>query len=216
MKPRSIFITGGTGYIGSGLIPLLIAKGFEVNALVRKGSENKLPDGCNIIYGNALDSNSFKENVKGCDIFIHLVGVSHPAPGKEKEFNEIDLVSIQESVKAATEAGIKQFIYLSVAEPAPVMKEFISVRKQGEEMIKRSGGMNAVIIKPWYVLGKGHYWPYLILPLYWLFMIIPPFSKTAKRLYPVKIKNVLNAIVYSVENPCEGVVSISTGELRKF
>ncbi|MEO8514619.1 MAG: NAD(P)H-binding protein [Ignavibacteria bacterium] len=215
MKPRSIFITGGTGYIGSRLIPLLIAKEFEVNALVRKGSENKLPEGCNIIYGNALDSNSFKKNVNGCDIFIHLIGVAHPGPGKEKEFNEIDLVSIKESVKAATEAGVEQFVYLSVAEPAPVMKEFISVRKQGEEMITRTG-MNAVFIKPWYVLGKGHYWPYFILPIYWLFMIIPPFSKTAKRLYPVKLENVLNAIVYSVENPVEGIIRISTSELRKF
>lgn len=215
MKHRTIFITGGTGYIGSRLIPLLIAKGYTVNALVRKGSESKLPKGCNIIFGNALDSNTFKDSVKGCDVFIHLIGVAHPGPGKEKEFNEIDLVSIHEAVTAAKYAGVKQFIYLSVAEPAPLMKGFISVRKQGEKLIIDSG-MNAVFIKPWYVLGPGHYWPYMILPLYWLFMLIPPFSKTAKRLYPVKLKNILNAIVHSVENPVKGIQSISTSELKKY
>lgn len=215
MKHRTIFITGGTGYIGSRLIPLLIAKDYTVNALVRKGSETKLPKGCNIIFGNALDNNTFKDCVKGCDIFIHLIGVAHPGPGKEKEFNEIDLVSIHEAVAAAKYAGVKQFIYLSVAEPAPLMKEFIAVRKQGEKLIVDSG-MNAVFIKPWYVLGQGHYWPYMILPLYWIFMLIPPFRKTAKRLYPVKLTNVLNAIVNSVENPVKGIQSISTSVLKKY
>lgn len=212
---KNIFITGGTGYIGSRLIPLLKLKGFSITALTRKSSTKKLPAGCNIVYGDALKSDTFKDNVKGCYTFIQLIGVAHPGPGKEKEFNEIDLVSVKESVKAARSAGVKQFIYLSVAEPAPVMKGYISIRKSGEKIISGSG-MNAVFIKPWYVLGPGHYWPYLILPLYWLFMIIPGFSKTAKNLYPVKLSNVLNAILHFAENPSEGCLSITTKELKKF
>jgi len=206
---KNIFITGGTGYIGSRVIPLLVNAGFNVNALVRKGSEHKLPECCTAITGNALDSSSYTEYVKGCDTFIHLIGVSHPGPGKEKEFNEIDLVSITEAVKAAKLAGVKKFIYLSVAEPAPVMKEFITVRKKGEKLLAESG-MNCVFIKPWYVLGPGHYWPYLILPVYWL---LYPFSQTARRLYPVKLKKVLNAIVHSVESDTKGILRISTKEL---
>jgi len=38
-----IFITGGTGYIGKRLINLLLQEGYPVKALVRKGSEKKLP-----------------------------------------------------------------------------------------------------------------------------------------------------------------------------
>ena len=212
---KNIFITGGTGYIGSRVIPLLLAKGFTVKALSRKGSEGKLPEGCKIITGNALDSSSFTDDVKGCETFIHLIGVSHPGPGKENEFRNIDKVSVEESVKCAIAAGVKQFIYLSVAEPAPVMKEYISVRKYGEELL-RSSGMNAVFIKPWYVLGPGHYWPYLILPVYFLFMVIPGFAKTAKNLYPVKLRNVLNTILHYAENPSEGCISITTKELKNF
>jgi hypothetical protein len=33
-------------------------------------------------------------------------------------------------------------------------------------------------------------------------------------LYPVKLKNVLNTIMYSVENPVDGIMNISTSELR--
>lgn len=212
---KKVFITGGTGYIGSRLIPLLINRGFEVTALVRKGSEKKLPGGCKSVTGNAFDSNTFIEAVKGCDTLIQLLGVSHPGPGKGEEFRSIDLVSVTESVAAAKKCGVKHFIYLSVAEPAPVMKEYIDVRKQGEEMITNSG-MNAAFIKPWYVLGPGHYWPYLILPAYWIFMLIPGLGSTARSLYPVKLENVLRAIVHSVENPANGISKYTTKELRRF
>ena len=211
---KQVFITGGTGYIGSRLIPLLIDSGFAVTALVREGSEHKVDKRCNTVKGNALDSKSYLRNIIGGCTFIHLVGVAHPGPGKEKEFLEIDKVSIEEAVKAAKTAGVSQFIYLSVAEPAPVMKEFIEVRKYGESLLRNSG-INSVFIKPWYVLGPKHYWPYLLLPLYLLSMLIPPLAQTARRLYPVKLENVLNAIINSVKNPAKGIWSITTDKLRK-
>ena len=52
---RRVFIAGGTGYIGQRLIPRLLDRGHEVRALVRPGSERKLPEGCTAVIGNALD-----------------------------------------------------------------------------------------------------------------------------------------------------------------
>ncbi|MEK6570662.1 MAG: NAD(P)H-binding protein, partial [Bacteroidota bacterium] len=52
---RRVFITGGTGYMGRRLIPELLRRGHEVRALVRNGSELKLPAGCPFIVGDALD-----------------------------------------------------------------------------------------------------------------------------------------------------------------
>ena len=103
---KSIFITGGTGYIGSRVIPVLLQMGYDVHALVRPGSENKLPEGCAVVSGNALDANSFKSKITPCETFIQLVGVAHPGPGKKKQFQEIDLASVTESVAAAKAAGI--------------------------------------------------------------------------------------------------------------
>jgi len=62
-------------------------------------------------------------------------------------------------------SDIKHFVYVSIARPAPVMKEYIQVRKECEEIITGSG-LNASIIRPWYVLGPGHRWPYLLIPFY--------------------------------------------------
>ena len=46
---RTVFITGATGYIGTRLIKLLTSKGHHVIALVRKGSEHKVPAGAEVV-----------------------------------------------------------------------------------------------------------------------------------------------------------------------
>jgi len=199
---NNIFITGGTGYIGKGIIPLLIKNRYNITALVRKESLHKLPAGCNTVEGNALDENTFQESVNGCDTFIQLVGVSHPSPAKKQEFKKIDLASVKASVIAAKHAGIKHFIYLSVAQPAPLMKEYIAVRKHGEQLLAESK-IPSSIIRPWYIIGPGHYWPIILKPVYKIFELIPASKEQALNLGLVKLEEMLNTILYAVKNPPE-------------
>lgn len=49
---RKVFITGGTGYIGWPLLTALMHRGHEVCALVRSGSEWKLPSGSTSWFGH--------------------------------------------------------------------------------------------------------------------------------------------------------------------
>jgi nucleoside-diphosphate-sugar epimerase len=135
---RQIFITGGTGYIGSRLINKLLLKNYQVKALVRKGSENKIPPGCEAVIGSALDPTTFENKIVPATTFIHLVGVAHPSPRKKQQFIDIDLASIQRSVKAAKDRGLEHFIYISVAQPNEIMKEYTEVRKKGEAMIREN------------------------------------------------------------------------------
>src|SRR5438309_826147 len=152
-----IFVTGGTGYIGRRLLPELLARGHTVRALVREGSQKKLPAGVVPVVGNALDHRTFAQAIEGGDTFIQLVGVAHPSPAKAAEFRSIDLVSVRESAEAARSAVAAHFIYLSVAQPAPMMRDYVEVRATGERLI-RDTGLPATFIRPWYVLGPGHRW----------------------------------------------------------
>lgn len=209
----NIFLTGGTGYIGQRLIPLLAAKGHKIQALTRKESLSKLPTGCLPIIGNALDKSTFTDQIKPAETFIQLVGVAHPSPSKGKEFRTIDLVSGRESVAAAAAAGIKHFIYVSIAQPAPMMKDYIAVRTEVESLIQ-SNDMNATILRPWYVLGPGHRWPYLLLPAYWIAERIPVTSESAQRLGLVTLAQMLRALVHAVDMPPRGIKILEVPAIR--
>jgi uncharacterized protein YbjT (DUF2867 family) len=210
----SICVTGATGYIGSRLIPLLAARGHRLKAVVRPGSAHKIPGGVSIITANPLKENSYTESIRGCDTFVHLIGVAHPSPAKAAQFRAIDLPSIQVAVKAAHEAGVRHFIYLSVAQPASMMQAFIAVRAEGEALIQASG-MKATFVRPWYVLGPGHWWPCALLPFYWLAELLPPTRESARRLGLVTISQMLNALVWSVENPPDDVQILEVPKIRE-
>ena len=214
MGPRHVFVTGGTGYMGRRVVGELLGRGHEVRALVRPGSEGKLPSGCEAVSGNALDERSFAPRVAPADTFLQLVGVAHPSPAKAAEFRSVDLVSAKASAKAAAAAGVSHFVYVSVAQPAPVMKAYVAARAEGEAAI-RSAGLNATFVRPWYVLGPGHRWPYVVLPVFRLLQVLPATRDTARRLYPVTLARIVATLVAAVENPAEGIRIIETPEIRR-
>jgi uncharacterized protein YbjT (DUF2867 family) len=211
---RHVFVTGGTGYMGRRAIPALLSRGHRVRALVREGSRGKLPAGCEAVSGDALDDRTFSSRIPPADTFLQLVGVAHPSPAKAAEFRAVDLVSVQASAKAAAAAGVSHFVYVSVAQPAPIMKAYVQARVEGEAAI-RAAGLNATFVRPWYVLGPGHRWPWFFLPAYRLLQLFPPTRGAALRLYPVTLKQMIATLVAAVERPASGVRIVETPEIRR-
>jgi len=212
-NPRRVFITGGTGYIGSSLIPVLLERGHHVRGLLRPNSKRNLPGGCEVVSGNALDAHSYQHLIRPSDTFIHLVGVSHPSPARAAEFRSIDLVSATEAIQATAHLGLAHFIYLSVAQPAPVMKAYVAVRAECEMMI-RVRRLNATILRPWYVLGPGHKWPYALLPVYKVAEVLPFTRRGARRLGLVTLDQMVMALVEAVESPARGVKVVEVPDIR--
>ena len=213
MTPQQVFVTGGTGYLGRRLIPELVARGHDVRALVRGGSRHKLPPGCGVVVGDALDRTTFAHALREGDTVVQLVGTPRPSPAKARQFQEIDLVSVRESVLAAAAAGALHFVYVSVAQPAPVMRAYLAVRAEGERLIRESG-LNATVLRPWYVLGPGHRWPYLLLPAYWLLARLPATREGARRLGLVTLRQMVRALRNAVERPSDGTRLVTVEEIR--
>ena len=196
---RFVFVTGGTGYIGSRAIAALLAKGHRVRALARPGSQHKLPKGCEVALGNALDGATFADQVTPADTYVQLVGVAHPGPSKAAQFESIDFASARESVGVAAAARVQHFIYLSVAHPVGVMRAYQDVRIRGEALI-REAGLRATMLRPWYVLGPGHWWPIALLPFYGIAELVPSMRESARRAGLVTINQMVRAIVRAVES----------------
>jgi NAD(P)H-binding len=123
-----VFVTGGTGYIGQALIPGLLQRGHQVIALVRPGSLARVPPGTVAITGDALDSATFAGAIPRGATLVHLVGTPHPNPSKAAQFERVDLGSIRASVEAASAAGAAHLVYVSVAQPATMMRAYVAAR----------------------------------------------------------------------------------------
>lgn len=211
----NVFVAGGTGYIGRPLIQALLKDGHTVRPLSRPGSQGKLPAGCTPVIGDALNAASYQDHVAPSNTFIHLVGVAHPGPGKAQQFRDIDLKSIEAAVVAAQFASIRHFIYISVAHPAPIMHAYIEVRTRGEELLRKAG-FNATILRPWYVLGPGHWWPYILLPMYFLMEALPSTRDSAQRLGLVTHGEMIGALRCAVREPASGIEIMNVREIRRL
>ncbi len=196
----TVVVTGGTGYIGCRLVTALTARGHKVRVLARSGSAHRVPDGATAFVGNALDADSFAPALRPGDTLVHLVGTPHPSPSKAEEFVRVDLASVRASVAAARHAAISHFVYVSVAQPAPVMRAYVAVRAAGEKAIAEAN-LTTTILRPWYVLGPGHRWPLALIPFYTLASLVPWWRADASRLGLVTLTQMVDALARAVENP---------------
>lgn len=118
---KKIFITGGAGYCGSRLVPILLSKGHEVTVYdsmwftdeFLPKNEKKLK----IIAGDIRDTNLIREHSKNHNIFLHLGCVSNDASFEldEKLSKSVNYDSFEPMVLAAKENGIERFIYASTS-----------------------------------------------------------------------------------------------------
>ena len=74
--------------------------------------------------------------------------------------------------------------------------------------------LNATVLRPWYVLGPGHRWPYALLPFYKLAEWLPFTRDGAHRLGLVTLRQMVLALVEAVEKPAPGVRIVGVPEIR--
>ena len=201
--------------MGQRLIQKLIECGCRVRALVREPSLKKLPVGCESIIGDALNNKTYRDKISPADTFVHLVGVSHPSPSKAELFRKVDLMSVQQAVEAAVPANVRNFVYVSEAQPAPIMKAYTQVRAECEQII-RASGVPATILRPWYILGPGHWWPYLIVPLYKIWENLPATAETARRLGLIRLPQMISALAAAILEPALEVRIWDVPRIREF
>jgi uncharacterized protein YbjT (DUF2867 family) len=209
-----VFVTGGTGYLGKALIPALLGRGHTVRALARPESERSLPPGVEVVLGDALRAETFAYAIAPSDTLVHLVGTPRPSPLKAAQFRAVDLVSIRATLAAATGGSVvHHLVYVSVAHPAPVMRVYVAVRQEGEALI-RASGLPATVLRPWYVVGRGHWWPCLLYPLYALGEWLPATRAGAHRLGLVTRGQLVAALVHAVEHPPDAVRVVDVPAIR--
>ena len=212
---RSLLVTGATGYLGRALIELARSRGHRVKALVRAATAHPLPPDVPQVVGSAFATADLERALAPGDTLVHLIGTPRPNPSKAKQFREVDLASAEIAARAAARVDAGHIVYVSVAQPAPVMHAYIEARTEAEAAF-RATGIPLTVLRPWYVLGPGHWWPALLLPLYKICEAVPATREAALRLGLVTHAQMITALVCAIEDGPKGLRIIEVPEIRRL
>ncbi|EKO14148.1 NAD-dependent epimerase/dehydratase family protein [Leptospira kirschneri] len=115
---KSIYITGGAGYVGAMLVPRLLSEGYKVTVLdLMIYGEDVLKEHPNLtkIQGDIRDQNVLNQTIPGHDSVIHLACISND-PSFELNPNlgkSINLDAFRPLVEISKKHSVKRFIYAS-------------------------------------------------------------------------------------------------------
>jgi uncharacterized protein YbjT (DUF2867 family) len=94
------------------------------------------------------------------------------------------------------------------------MKAYIEARSEGERLLGATG-VPLTVLRPWYVLGSGHWWPYALVPIYALLERVRSTRDSARRLGLVTHSQMLNALMRAIERPvAPGIRVVGVPEIR--
>ena len=129
MNYKSVFITGGAGYVGSILVPELLKKNYRVAVYdIMYFGDDFLPKNnpnLKVIRGDIRDQENLKKSCQGYDVFLHLACISNDSSFQldENLSKTINFDAFEPMVVAAKANGIKRFIYASTSSVYGVSKE---------------------------------------------------------------------------------------------
>ena len=176
-SPTTVFVTGGTGFIGTNLVNALVARGHTVRCLSRSTS-NK--DGLgheriSFVPGNTLDRASLEKGIKGCSQVYHVAGYTKNWAKDPQEFYRQNVDGMQNVFDAARAAGVQRVVFTSTivtlgpSPPGEVRDESTprityryftqyeesKVVAERKAMDQAAAGFPVVIVNPTRVYGPG-------------------------------------------------------------
>ena len=167
------FITGGTGFIGEGLINRLLNEGKEVVALCRSDKGLMEKEGLAWKKGSLEDADSLIRAMEGCTHVFHCAGLARLWDPDTEAFFRVNVKGTENILAAASYHDVEKLVYTSTAgvlgrslsspisEEDPRLEPFDNdydlTKYLAEERVREyaAGGRQAVIVSPSRVYGPG-------------------------------------------------------------
>lgn len=235
VRPRSLLILGGTGFVGRALIHRLASDpahaGTRLIVPSRRPAQAKalamLP-GVELVAADVHDPNTLARLLQGCDGVINLVAILH---GDEASFEHTHVElprKLVQAYQARQSAGVRRLIHVSAlgvdeasAELAPSM--YLRSKARGEQVLRaaaRSGQIDLSILRPSVIFGTEDRFVNLFASLQKLAPILPLAGAQA-RFQPVWVGDVAAALARCLSDPrtmhqtieCAGPEVLSLGDI---
>ncbi|QCR22313.1 NAD-dependent epimerase/dehydratase family protein [Pontibacter sp. SGAir0037] len=171
---KQVFVTGGSGFVGQNLIPMLVEQGYQVKALARSAQAIQKVEslGAIAVKGDLTDASALATDVKDCATVFHLAA-SVDFFASENELKKLHVDATELLLTTAQKANVKKFIYLGAASVimngkpiANADETFVSdnlvdgysrTKLQAEKMVLSSNDkyFQTVSLRPPLIWGKG-------------------------------------------------------------
>jgi uncharacterized protein YbjT (DUF2867 family) len=184
-----LFVTGGTGFTGSRVVPLLLKEGYQVRCLHRRDSDRSYFPQPEIdwVEGDLSISQTLATAMKGADALVNIVSLG---------FGHADSI-----LRAAKEAGIRRAIFISTtAIYTQLNARSKSVRLAAEQAIQTSG-LEYTILRPTMIYGSRrdrNMWRLI----QWMRVIpiVPVFGDGNYLQQPIYVEDVAQAVLSCLQN----------------
>ena len=114
-----VFVTGGTGFVGSHIVSALVAAGHDVRLLVRRPEQVAVsfaPHGIEpseVVVGDARDSNVVARGIDGCDSVVHAAAVFSLRRRDAQKVAETNVAATRTVLDAAAAAAADPIVHVS-------------------------------------------------------------------------------------------------------
>jgi NADH dehydrogenase len=148
-----IAVVGATGFVGSHLVPHLVASGHRVIAISRDG--RRLPEWTADVEARAADitTGDLEAALAGADAVVHLAAIPRETGGRR--FDDVNVRGTHRVVAAAESIGVRRFVHLSVLGVADDPKlAYLYSKWRGENAV-RASHLEWVVLRPSLMFGSG-------------------------------------------------------------
>jgi uncharacterized protein YbjT (DUF2867 family) len=110
-----VAVLGGTGFVGSYLVDELLSSGHALSAMVRAGSEHRLPQGerCETVTGDVADPFAVRKTLENCQAVIYNIGILREFPERGITYDALHFEGARRAMDIAVEQGARRFLLMS-------------------------------------------------------------------------------------------------------
>ncbi|MDZ4184940.1 MAG: complex I NDUFA9 subunit family protein [Desulfuromonadales bacterium] len=196
-----VFVTGGSGFVGSEIIRQLLAAGHTVRSLVHSKKASVSTPQLELWPGDATQAETLSGALAGCDAIIHLIGIIREVPDKGVTFQRLHVDATRNILAAAREQGIRRYLHMSANGTRPDgVAEYHKTKWAAEELV-RAAGLDATIFRPSLIFGPGDAFVNMLAAIIRRTPIVPVIGDGEYQMTPVAVGNVATGFVRSLTQP---------------